>query len=210
MVLFRRTIPLVIAFCVGAAFTVQHYVPGSFSQRMLTESNTWNIIVLSFSIVLGLSSLLHIHLGKIRRLAPGWGFSVLLITALVTTVLLGFILGKDEGTPVAWIYIYMNVPLSGTMFSILAFFIASAAYKAFRARTLEATVLLVAASTVMLGNVPVGNLIHRYIPVIGDWIYSNPNMAAQRGIMLGLSLALVATSLRIIFGIERAYLGGGE
>jgi hypothetical protein len=177
---------------------------------MLSESNTWNIIVLSFSIVLGLSSLLHIHLGKMRRLAPGWGFSALLIAALATTVLLGVILGKDEGTPVAWIYIYMNVPLSGTMFSILAFFIASAAYKAFRARTLEATVLLVAASTVMLSNVPVGNLIHRYIPIIGDWIYSNPNMAAQRGIMLGLSLALVATSLRIIFGIERAYLGGGD
>jgi hypothetical protein len=34
-------------------------------------------------------------------------------------------------------------------------------------------------------------------------------MAAQRGVMMGIGLGMIATSLRIIFGIERTYMGGG-
>ncbi len=37
-----------------------------------------------------------------------------------------------------------------------------------------------------------------------------PNAAAQRGILLGVILSQVAISLRIIFGIERTYMGGGD
>ncbi|MFH1422214.1 MAG: hypothetical protein ABIH42_05825 [Planctomycetota bacterium] len=210
MVFWKRTFPLAIAFCAGVIFTIQYYVPHPKSEAMLTQSNNWIMIISAFSIVLGLSSLLHIHAGRIKRSTPGWGFSAVLVFSLVTTALLGFIFGREKGSPFIWVYDNMLTPLSSTMFSILAFFIASAAYKAFRARTLEATILLISAVFVMLANVPIGKLISEYIPKIGNWIYENPNMAAQRGILLGLSLSFVATSLKIIFGIERAYLGGGE
>ena len=62
----------------------------------------------------------------------------------------------------------------------------------------------------MLGRVPIGAYISDYVPAAADWLLNVPNLAAKRGILLGVSLGAIATSLRIIFGIERSYLGGGD
>jgi hypothetical protein len=107
-----------------------------------------------------------------------------------------------------WLFNYVYIPSSATMFSLLAFFIASAAYRTFRARSWQAAFLLIAAVVVMFGQVPLSAQIHESIPQAADWVMAYPNMAAKRGILLGVALGTVATALRIIFGIERAYLGG--
>ncbi|MGH7297649.1 MAG: hypothetical protein ACRELB_22115, partial [Polyangiaceae bacterium] len=182
--------------------------------------------------VLGLYSLCHLHWTRIRRKTPGYGYSVIVYAALFATLFVGFageaqklveIIARrpvvhfsgfqaydDEGVGAGfnWIYNYLYIPSASTMFSILAFFIASAAYRTFRARTWEATLLLVAAVLVMFGRVPISDMVSPKFPLIADWIMSFPNMAAKRGILLGVSLGAIATALRIIFGIERAYLGG--
>jgi hypothetical protein len=113
-------------------------------------------------------------------------------------------------TAFGWIYNFMMVPLQGTMFAILAFFIASAAYRSFRARSREAAVLLIAAIIVMMGRVPLGEYL---VPISGDitqWILNVLNASVRRAILIGVSLGAVALSLKIIFGVERAYLGGGK
>jgi hypothetical protein len=215
MIFLRRQLPLVITLVMGLTFAGQYYVPHPASEELLTTVNKWLQIIGGFALVLGVTSLFHIHAVKIRRREPGWGYSFVLYAGMVATILIGlWVNGKEsvDGavTGFGWIYSYMMVPLQGTMFSILAFFIASAAYRSFRARSPEAAVLLLAAVVVMMGRVPLGEYL---IPASGDatqWILNVLNASVRRAILIGISLGAVALSLKIIFGVERAYLGGGR
>jgi hypothetical protein len=212
MIFWKRTIPLIIVFVLGIMMFFQYYIPHSASQEVLNRTPIWVSIISAFALAIGLASLVHMHIGKIRKLVPGWGYSAVLLVSMLVMVVVGFISkGSDKETEIyGWMYHRMLVPLQGTMFSILAFFVASAAYKAFRARTVEATLLLVAATIVMIGRVPIGERITEQLPLAADWILNWPAMAARRAIFFGIALAMIATSMRIIFGIERSYLGGGE
>jgi len=109
-----------------------------------------------------------------------------------------------------WLFMNGLYPMESTMFSLLAFFMASAAFRAFRARNLEATLLLVAAVLVMVGRVPLGEAIWGGFTDVQQWLIEYPNTAAQRAIWIGVGLGMSSTALKIILGIERAYLGKAD
>ena len=212
MIFWKRTLPLVIAFCFGVLLLVIYFVPHRVSSDIEDQMARWGQIISAFALVVGLASLLNMHITRIRRRVAGWGYSAVTITALVVYTVLGFVSAgsaKPE-TPFGWGYWNVYMPLMASMFSVLAFFIASAAYRAFRARSVEASILLVVAVVVMLERVPIGAYITDAIPQTAQFIMQIPNMAARRAIFIGIALGVVATSLRIILGIERAYLGGGD
>jgi len=217
MTFLSRTLPVVVAFCFGILGIAIYYIPHSGAQNIERELALWLRIVFAFSYLLGLYSLLNLHWQRIHQRVSGWGYSIVVYIGFL--LMMVFVVYNDGQGPFAaqakgggyqWLFQYVHVACSSTMFSILAFFIASAAYRTFRARTPEAALLLVAAVVVMLGRVPIGDYISEYIPAASDWLLNVPNLAAKRGILLGVSLGAIATSLRIIFGIERSYLGGSE
>jgi len=211
MLFWRRRFPLLIAFSVGTLAALQYYIPHPVSEQALTEVSVWLRIITGFAMLLGITSLCRVHYQKIRAKVSGWGYSLVVFLSMMVTVVVGIWAGGEEaGTGFGWIYSYTLVPLQGTMFSLLAFFIASAAYRAFRARTKEATVLLLAAIIVMAGRVPLGEYLIPHISALSDWILNVLNTGARRGIIIGISLGIIATSLKIILGIERAYLGGKD
>ncbi len=104
---------------------------------------------------------------------------------------------------------HIMMPIMATMFSLLAFFIASAAYRAFRARNLLASLLLIAALIVMLRFTPGLGDLSLYINKTSAWLMNVPNLAAQRAIVMGVGLGIVATAMKVILGIERGYMGKG-
>ena len=48
-----------------------------------------------------------------------------------------------------------------------------------------------------------------YVAKTSAWIMHVPNMAAQRAIVMGIGLGMVATALKVVLGIERGYMGKG-
>jgi len=120
--------------------------------------------------------------------------------------------GTGTGSIYDWLFNYLDSPMMSTMFAMLAFYIASAAFRAFRARNAEATLLLLTATLVMLWRVPMGEAllssIYSGLPdLINTYIMNGANMAVQRGIIVGAALGASAMSLRIMLGIERTYMG---
>jgi len=101
---------------------------------------------------------------------------------------------------------YIMIPIQSTMFSLLAFYIASAAYRAFRIRSLLSSILLLAALIIMIRFVPLGP-ISDLVSNLSSWILKVPNMAAKRAIFIGVGLGGVATAIKILLGIERGYMG---
>ncbi|HLG43940.1 MAG TPA: hypothetical protein VI337_02895 [Nitrospirales bacterium] len=215
MIFLKRQLPLAITFIMGIAFALQYYIPHPVSEEAITSVSKWMQIISGFALLLGVASLFHVHAVKIKRQVPGWGYSFVLYLGIFITILVGF-WGKGEvkvdgaQTAFGWLYDYMMVPLQGTMFSILAFFIASAAYRAFRARSREASVLLIAAVVVMMGRVPLGQFLLPWTWDVTQWLLNVMNSAVRRAILIGVSMGSIALSLKIILGIERSYLGGGK
>jgi hypothetical protein len=207
----KRQIPILICFLSGLFILLQYFSPHPLLDGWKKTLLNWVVIIGIFAFGLGLVSLWMSHFPKIRSRKPGWGYSALTLASFVITVLVASVWGKSEGTPFLWIYNKVQYPIQGTMFALLAFFIASAAYRAFRVRTILATVLLAAAVIVMLGRVPLGDwLTAGYAASLADWLLNYPNLAAKRAIFVGVGFGGAAVALRVLVGIERSYMGTGD
>ncbi len=208
----RREIPLAITFLTALIIIISFFIPHAPFGSMQDVSLKWYAIIAGFTMLLGVDSLIHMHYVKIKRKKEGWGYSLVLIIGFTLLVLSGTIAGIRFGSAFnlkssfIYLYNYMILPLQSTMFALLSFFIASAAYRAFRARNLDATLLLITAVLVMLGRVPIGYQMWHSFPAVAEWIMAIPQMAAKRGIIIGIALGGIAVSLRIMLGIERSYL----
>jgi len=213
----RLTIPLLLAFLFGLFGMSIQYVAHPWAADVKEIVSIWSVIIGGVAWVLGAYSLVRLHAEKVRAKQEGWGYSLFFFLGFALMTLAGahnggrwFWNSQVRESLYQWLYDALYVSAGATMFSLLGFYIASAAIRTFRARSFEATVLLAAAIIVMLGRVPLGEMISNYFPAVSDWLMKVPNTAAKRGTMLGVSLGAIATSLRIIFGVERSYLGGGE
>ena len=213
----RREVPLVLTAIVGLTMIVSHFIPPLNMLKDLFED--WFFIIAAFAIYLGILNLIRINADKVYKKRSDWPFGVVVILGFLVITIPGLFFSggrsfSDLGTPFYYLFDHVYIPLSATMFALLAFFVASASYRAFRARNVEATMLLLAAFILMLGRVPIGDWITAWLPEgyrmgnAADWIMDFPQTAGQRAIMIGIALGVVSSALRVILGLERAM--GGE
>jgi hypothetical protein len=215
----KREVPLFLTAVIGIFMILSFFVPHQVVSVPAQFIQLTAVIVVAFGYVLGGANVLRVNLVTIARRQPGWVYKLILVLSLVATVVIGAIEGRgflDPGRRSRWIYDTLYSPMSATMFALLAFFIASAAFRAFRVRSLDALWLAAAALIVMIGRVPIGDALTGFLPhalqlsTLQDWIMEVPQNAAKRAILMGAALGIMATGLRVILGIERSYLSGED
>ncbi|MCD6594207.1 hypothetical protein J7L68_00830 [bacterium] len=212
---WKKQLPIIIVFLSGVIMTVQYFVPLHASEFVFDNYIKWGISIGIFAAILGYFSFIRVHIMKITKKAPNWGYSIVALAGVVLMIVAALIDGTDTNGYYMKFYLYICASINATVFSLLAFYISSAAYRAFRARSSQAVALLLAATIVMLGRVPIGDYFsfwtHWGLPSFYDmaqWILNVPNMAAKRAIALGVGLGSLLMTLKLILGIERTYLGG--
>src|SRR5438876_2596853 len=215
----KREVPLFITAAAGLLIILSFFVPHQIVSVPADFLQQTALILRAFGFVLGGVNVLLVNFDAIYKRQPGWIYKVVLVASLIATVVIGAVEGRgflNPGTDSKWIYDNLYANMSATMFALLAFFIASAAFRAFRIRTLEAGLLAVAAIIVMLGRVPLSNLLTAWLPewarlqALQEWILNVPQNASKRAILMVAALGVMATGLRVILGIERTYLSGEE
>jgi len=207
----RREIPIAICFLAGISFILEYFIPHRQVLSIFETIRQWAIIVIAFAYVLGLSNLVRVNFHVIQKKQRDWSYKIILVLSVFFTLVVGIIPyfgGIQEGTIFDWVYYYAQYPLQATMFSLLAFFIASAAFRAFRIRTFQASLLAITAVLVMIGRVPVGEKLWPGFPDFIEWIMNVPQLAGKRAIMIGAALGAISTALKVLTGLERTYLGG--
>jgi hypothetical protein len=169
--LWKRHIPIFIVTLIGSLTLFGWFIDEPNIQSFVNDDATqWFDILASFAIFLGGFNLLKMQLQKVIRKKQGWQYSLFAIGGFILAIIAGFFYKGNpdvawgthvtaDGTLFKWIFTYMFAPLGATMFALLAFFVASASYRAFRIRNFEATLLLVAGIIIMIGRVPLGSSI---------------------------------------------------
>jgi hypothetical protein len=206
----RREIPIAICFLAGLSFILEYFIPHQQVLSIFEPVRQWAIIIMGFAYVLGISNIVRINYHVIQKKGRDWVYKIILILGLFFMIFVGIVTpGKiGEGTIFYWVYINAYYPLQATMFALLAFFIASAAFRAFRVRTFQASLLAITAILVMIGRVPVGEKLWAGFPDFVEWIMNVPQLAGKRAIMIGAALGAISTALKVLVGLERTYLGG--
>jgi len=189
----------------------QYFIPHAASEFVFTYANDFVIVIGIIALPLGIYSLMSGTVRKARQGGAEAFYSLVTIAGFAAMVIAGS--NRDWFTsPDSFngqMFNNVVIPCQATLFSMLAFYIASAAYRAFRVRTVLASILLVTAFIIMLRMIPLPEPFSTWNADLVKWILAVPNMAAKRAIIIGVGLGAVAYSMKIILGIERGYMGRG-
>lgn len=229
----RKTIIIFVTFIGGLYYFLNFVLPDEtplvpflvpdvkFSDAV-EQIGKVTFVIGAFAILLGIINLARLHLGRIARKRPGWYNSVAFFVAFAAMftfqILIRYAPSEWVGRVQSLLFYHVFAPINSTIFSLLAFYMASAAYRSFRIKSREAAVMMAIALIVMLGQIPIGQLMtsglkgaesatpwYSYLrfEVVREWFMSIWNSAAQRGILFGITIGGLALSVRIWLSLER-------
>lgn len=202
-----RLFPQIVCAAFGATLFVLYFLTHSKAKALyLAITNDYWQIIFAFTLIVGVASFIKVNLSKISR-GEDRPYLIVGLLGLIAMPVLALFWGLKGDSPFMWMFENVQVPMQSTVFSLLAFFVASASLRGFRARSVPAAILLASALIALISRSDVFGFFPDQVAGFSDWVRSYPSMAARRAILIGIGLGSLTTSLRVILGIERTWLG---
>ena len=177
----------------------------------------WAALLAVMALLVGLLSVTAGHLMRVLRRQPDWGYSLVLLAAMLVVIVSGTIVGLVPGgytlfpsslveQPIRDLFRAFYQPLASSFLALLAFFSLSAALRALRRRTADALVIVIVALLVLaLAALPQAAA----LPVLGDsmrWTSDYVALAGARGLLIGAALGAIVAGVRVLLGFDQPYL----
>ncbi|MCX7799872.1 MAG: hypothetical protein N2109_05965 [Fimbriimonadales bacterium] len=206
---------------VGDTLAIGHT---TFLRDQRDTAAQFNTVLGTLALGMGLLSLAMVNGRKLKRSGEDRWVALAFFAAVAVGVCAGVYKYYDPNTTERafsdTIVFRLLGPVGSTIFSLLAFYLASAAYRAFRIRSAEAALMMATALIVMLGQTPFGmyltgwlgeQLKALWLPNVAGWILRVPNSAVVRGLIFGTMLGGIGTALRYWLNLEKgSAMGGGD
>jgi hypothetical protein len=220
----RKPLIALVTFLAGAIYAVEWFWPvgadgkTNFLTPYLKSFAEIVTVLQGFALGIGVYSIVTIHLRNVVRRRPSWYNSVVLLASILFMAVpyIRRVTNPNRYNEGLYTLAFDGAynSLNATMFSVVAFYIVSAAYRAFRLRSKEATILLVSAALIMLGQVALGQAATSWIPNQGlaanlrvenlaNWIMTKVNSPAIQAVEFGIGIGTLATALRLWLSLER-------
>jgi len=216
MAWYRSIYPLlVIAWAIVFIILFSYYCPGTSFDIAYSILVRWSIIMGSVVIAVGLINITINSVREVKKRAPGrWHLAIWQLLLIAITLISGFAQGKGSpttpGTIINWLFSNFYRYGDLAIFALMGFWMLTAAFRAFRARNLETFLFVFGAFFTLLRNAPIGGLIWRGFPVIGQWLLSVPYIAVQRALLIGIGVGILTYAARYFIGKEKAAFGRVE
>ena len=196
-----------IAIAVGLVVLVGYFLQLELLVNLRLVLLEWATLLVAVALLVGVINLLSVHWRKSTSDNPNRVNSIVLIVAMVITLGVAGYYGPTHPYSL-WIFNYIQIPIEGSLMAILAVVLIYAGVRLLRRKPNLLSIVFIATAVVIL--LMTGPLFGIDIPGLAElriWIGKVPAVAGARGILLGVSLGIVAAGLRILIGADRPYGG---
>jgi hypothetical protein len=204
-----RYVTVAIAIASGLIVLLGYLYPMDALIELRTMLTNWAVLVAAMAVLVGVGNLILVHMDKIRNREVNSIYGLVLVGSLVLTFLVGLFLGPNNEIMQLAIDAVI-VPVEASLMAILAVTLVYASIRLLRRRADTMTVIFLVVAVLFLLAVmptPLDPALTDPInfPLLGFLrLFSD---GGARGLLIGIALGALLTSLRVLFGIDRPYGG---
>jgi len=198
-----KNIPIALMCILGLFFLFIYYIPIQATTNVGSGIRGWVTVISTFTVFLGTISIMGVEYTNIRKKGLAWQSSIWFIILFFVTVLTFFYSGGAANQPYSTFFNTIFGNLDAAIWATLAFMIAGALFRVFRARSWEALLLIVACIFVILTNATFGGAIWAGFPQIGNWILQVPSGGSSKASTITAAVAAIILGMRILLGYEK-------